>query len=445
MKRVLQVARREFASTALTKGFLFGAIILPAIMAAAIPGIGWLAAKAEEDAPVVEGTIALIDNSGGGEQLTDRISFRLQAEDFAAIDPTNPLEAVGAVTGSESVIELDPLGADADDTEVREALRTQYTEDVNGEVLALAIISEHAITPDGGDYSGFELLHRRKLDDRVISKMRGSIRGAIKDIRFDRAEIDEKQLAILSSVNSDTQEVSETGETTESNPLFGILLPIAMMILLMISVMTGGQYLLTTTIEEKSSRIVEVLLSAVSPMELMFGKILGQMGVGLVLMAIYSGVGAGALLYFSSTTGLLTPQLFVSLAVFFVLAYIMIASLMAAIGAAVNDLREAQSLMTPVMMTFMIPYFLVFPISRAPNSTLSTVLSFIPPVNPFVMVIRMGTNSPPPLWQVLVSALIGAVGAYAFVWFAAKVFRVGLLMYGKPPNFKTLIRWVRMA
>ena len=123
----------------------------------------------------------------------------------------------------------------------------------------------------------------------------------------------------------------------------------------------------------------------------------------------------------------------------------MIASFMAAIGAAVNELREAQSLMGPVMVVVMLPYILWFPISRDPNSTLSTVLSMVPPISPFAMMMRITSSDPPDTWQVLLSIGISALGAYACVWVAGKIFRIGLLMYGKPPNFKTLVRWVRMA
>jgi ABC-2 type transport system permease protein len=118
---------------------------------------------------------------------------------------------------------------------------------------------------------------------------------------------------------------------------------------------------------------------------------------------------------------------------------------MAAIGAAVNDMREAQTFMTPVMLTMIIPWILWMPISRDPNSTFAVVTSFLPPINTFVMLLRMTSTTPPPLWQVWLSILIGLVSVYAAVWFAAKVFRIGILMFGKPPDFKTLIRWVRMA
>jgi ABC-2 type transport system permease protein len=216
------------------------------------------------------------------------------------------------------------------------------------------------------------------------------------------------------------------------------------MILLMLSVMIGGQYLMTTTIEEKSSRVVEVLLSAVSPMQLMTGKVIGQLLVGLTLLVIYSGLGTGILGVFS-LGDLLHPLDLVYLFVFFLLAYFMFGSLMAAVGAAVNDVREAQALMMPVILLIIIPYFLWFPISRDPNSVFSTTLSFIPPVSPFVIMMRIASTSPPPAWQILLAIVVNMIGAFLCLRITAKVFRVGLLMFGKPPNFKTLIHWIRMA
>jgi ABC-2 type transport system permease protein len=146
-----------------------------------------------------------------------------------------------------------------------------------------------------------------------------------------------------------------------------------------------------------------------------------------------------------SITGVVSWQLVLSFLVYFVLAYFMFASMMAAIGAAVNDLREAQSLMTPVMLFSMVPYFFFMPVIRAPNSALSTTLSFIPPISPFIMIMRIATPEPVPAWQIAASILVNLLGVIFLLWFAAKVFRVGLLMYGKPPNLRTLIRWVRMA
>ena len=146
-----------------------------------------------------------------------------------------------------------------------------------------------------------------------------------------------------------------------------------------------------------------------------------------------------------SLFGLLNFALIPYLLVFFVLAFFTIGSLMMAVGSAVNDMREAQSLMLPMTLLLIVPWILWMPISRDPDSTLSVVVSFLPPVNSFGMLLRLlrrtrrrrgrcGCRSR--------SALLGVVGA---VWFASKVFRIGLLMFGKPPNFATLVRWVRDA
>jgi len=218
----------------------------------------------------------------------------------------------------------------------------------------------------------------------------------------------------------------------------------ALMGLLLMSVMMSGQYLLTTTIEEKSNRVVEVLLSALSPMELMVGKILGQFAVGLLVLALYLGLGLIALLSFASL-GLLDPALIGFLILFYLLAYFSVGAFMAAIGSAVNELREAQGLMTPAMLVIMIPWFLWMPISREPNSTLAVALSFVPPISNFVIMLRLASSTPPPLWQTALAVVAGAAGVYASLWFAARVFRIGLLMYGKPPNLATLVRWARMG
>jgi ABC-type Na+ efflux pump permease subunit len=201
---------------------------------------------------------------------------------------------------------------------------------------------------------------------------------------------------------------------------------------------------MTTTVEEKASRVVEILLSAVSPLELMTGKILGQMVVGFVILALYAGMGIAGLSAFAAL-GLVDLSLIFYLVVFYLIAYFILGSVLAAVGAAVNEMREAQSLMTPIILIIMIPWFLWLPITRDPNAPFAVVLSFLPPINAFTMLLRMTSTTPPPVWQVWLSIAVGLLAAWGSVWFAAKVFRVGLLMFGKPPSLRTLIRWVRMA
>jgi ABC-type Na+ efflux pump permease subunit len=276
-----------------------------------------------------------------------------------------------------------------------------------------------------------------------MEAIRAMLRAAIVDLRisaygFDRAMIDR--------ITNIQRGQSITVTETEEREAFGgmsFILPMAFMFLLFMGAM-GGQGLMTSTIEEKSSRVVEVLLSAVSPMELMTGKLFGHMGANLIGMTIYLVAGL-VVLGAASLLNLLDPMLIVYLFLFFFIAYFTIGSVFLAIGSAVNELRETQSLMMPVMIIIMLPWFLWLPISRDPNSTISVVSSFLPPVSSFGMMLRLSSTEPPPAWQVWLSIGVGVLGVYLALWFAARVFRIGILLTGKPPDFRTLIRWVRMS
>jgi ABC-2 type transport system permease protein len=138
-------------------------------------------------------------------------------------------------------------------------------------------------------------------------------------------------------------------------------------------------------------------------------------------------------------------MLLVDFALFFMIAYLTYGALMLTVGAAVNQIADAQSLMLPIMILLLVPYMLTAIVGQAPNSTLSVTLSFVPPMNTFMMLARLASDTPPPDWQVALTALGGIAFAVMVLWFAAKVFRVGLLLQGKPPDFATLIRWARMA
>jgi len=462
--RTFQIALREFLATAATKGFIIGAFVVPGIFVSAIPLIVILAMNAAP--PKVVGSLDVLDKSGAvinglreqlsPEKLAERRADEKEQAKQVQSKMTGGMTPGGNDATADAMLEqmlgevpqltINALPADTDVEQAKKGLDVPYSNEHPGERLGLIVIDPDAVhkAPDAESYGGYKLFKRPKLDDRVIDQIRDGTRRAVLDARYAAAGETRERLQSLITVNAETREVTESGEERRSSEELTAMLPFAFMILLVMSVMIGGQYLLTTTVEEKSSRVVELLLSAVSPIQLMTGKVLGQMCVGFTLLFIYSGLGIGALAFYK-LTDLLSPMNVVFLFVFFVLAYFMIASLLAAVGSAVNEMREAQSLQTPVMLLVMVPYILWMPISRDPNSTLATVLSFIPPVNPFIMMMRITSSDAPPMWQVFASIGVGIIGAYACVWFAAKVFRVGLLMYGKPPNFRTLIKWVRMA
>ncbi len=468
VSKVLRVAAREFASTAITKGFIIGALVLPAVMVLVIMVVVMVTMRSQP--PADAGTIYVLDRSGEVSDVAiDRLSPEQVEQRWIATaegikDAAKGL--IGGLVGEKANDAIDnaaqmirypkfrviPTAADADIEELKAELREQVatTADSDADIETLIAIVEidadatRKVNDEEG-YGVYQAYFRPKLNEETINEIEDSVRWSIRELRYQNANIDRDTVIELSSVRArKSKEITEQGERNESSGLTNFAIPFASLMLLLMACMTGGQYLLTTTVEEKSSRVVEVLLSAVSPLELMTGKIVGQMGVGLSLLTIYNGVGIAGLVFFNRND-LVTPVTFLYIFVFFLLAYFMFASLMAAVGSAVNDLREAQSLMTPVMMMMILPYIFFMPVIRAPNSLFSTITSFVPPISPFIMIMRVSSNDPPPTWQVMAAIVLNAIAVVLFLWFAAKVFRVGLLMFGKPPNLRTLFKWIRMA
>ncbi len=473
MSKVLHVAWRELISTVATKAFVIGVLVTPVIVAVMILALPLLI---DPSPPKIDGELAIVDPTGEvaagvREYLSPEAIARRRTDFEEQIDDVMPDavrgltgdpaaagvapearqwtpgavidQALAAAIGEAPEIEVVTLPADADLEREKAPLLAGEARD--GGRLALAVVDDDAITPrEDGVYGRYRLFVREKLDDRLEGEIKDALRDTITGARVAARGLDPQEIQALTRVGHVRSiAVTEKGER-ETSELLNVLLPVGFMGLLLISVMTGGQYLLTTTIEEKSSRVVEVLLSAVSPMQLMTGKILGQMAVGLIILVLYAGMGVSALITFSAL-GLIDPWLIVYLLIFFLLAYLLLASLMAAIGAAVNEMREAQTMMTPVVMMIMVPWVLWLPISRDPNSLFAVFTSLLPPINSYVMLLRMTSSTPPPLWQVWLSIAIGVASVYVAVWIAAKVFRIGLLMHGKPPDLATLWRWVRMA
>ena len=463
MKKILYVAIREFLATVMTKGFVLGVLLTPTLIALMVFLIPRLIT---EGPPKIEGQVAIVDQTGivagnlavslTPQRFVERraeIQSRVQWMAGNGIGSGNARRASTRAPDLRKPEEMPqistvvlPAGSDVEQEKIplkRPLLNKNGDPSIR---LALVIIHQDAIKPEeqNAELPSYDLFVRGQLDDRLVEDIHSGIQEAIGAARLQEAGLDANNVVKLLMVKrAETRALTAEGEQKNSM-MWNSILPVAFMILLLISILTCGQSLLTTVVEEKSNRVVEVLLSAVSPMELMTGKILGQMAVGFLILALYTGLGIVALASFAML-GLLKPALLLFLFISYLLAYFMIAAIMAAIGSAVSELRDAQSLMMPVMLCLMLPWFLMMPISRDPNSMLSVVLSFIPPISNFVMLLRMASNTPPALWQVGLSILMSAAGVYVALRFAAKVFRVGLLMFGKPPTFGTLIRWARMS
>jgi ABC-2 type transport system permease protein len=221
------------------------------------------------------------------------------------------------------------------------------------------------------------------------------------------------------------------------------------------SMMIWGQQVMTGVLEEKASRVVEVVISAVRPFELMMGKLLGIAAVGLTQLAIWLGFlvaltapALAASIPFLAASDLklptIAPHLLLHFFAFFLLGFLLYASYFAAMGSAFNNIQEAQQ--TAGFLNFvLVAPFMAFPaIVNDPDSALSVGLSFFPLFTPLLMMLRIAVKMPP-TWQVVLGYFISIAGVAAMVWLCAKIYRVGILMYGKKPTLPEIWKWVRYS
>lgn len=453
MHKVLIIAWREFRHTALTKAFIFGAVILPALITGVMALMPFLFTP---NLTPLEGVLAIVDADGAftraletevsPQRLDRRLKFLFDeaAEEArtAAAAPAGPSPDAAAqisaatppLTVALSVQGAQPAELDA----LKDRLR-------RGELVGIAVCEPALLQPPQRDEQpAFSLLVPSGSPPNHTRILERSVAEAVIRARASHAgrDVDEAR-ALVRPPEADIRRLSASGDEAAESMGAKMMIPMGFMMLLWISTFVSANYLLTTTIEEKSNKVMEVLLSAVSPMQLMTGKILGQAIVSAVMMLLYAAAAAAALTTLS-LLDLIQPILILWFLIFFVMAYFMIASLMAGIGSAVNDIHEAQSLIAPMMLSLMIPLVLWLPISENPNGVLATVTSFIPPVMPFVMILRVSAASEQaPLWQVILSIIWGFTAMIGMIWMAARIFRVGVLMYGKPPSPMELLRWAR--
>ena len=455
MKKIGLIAGREFTAAVTNKGFVIGLLVLPVMLAMVAITIPRLA---RGRTAVLHGQIAVVDPTG---LVLAELRSAMRPEAFARrrVENTNRALSAAPLAVREAAASrgetIDTSGAPPPDLRMVERPasadvpreKVWLTEnDAAARHMALVVIHPDAVAPASGDvrYGAYDLYVANNLEDRVEDLVFDSVREALIAARIRAHHLDHAEVDALMRV-ARAQSVTVTKENErQTDRNFNRVLPFAFAFLLLISIVIGGQTLLTQTVEEKSSRVIEVLLSAVSPIELMAGKILGQMAVSLLVLSVYIAMALMLLTSFAML-GLVDPLLLLYLLLFFFIEYLVFAAVFGAVGASVNEMREAQSLMTPVMLVLMAPWLFASAIAADPNSTFSVALSLTPPINTFAMMIRLASNTPPPFWQVGLSIVIGVASAYVAIWFAAKIFKVGLLMTGKAPDFSTLIRWAREA
>jgi len=280
----------------------------------------------------------------------------------------------------------------------------------------------------------------QRIVNRSVSRHRLSARG------IPLTESD----ALLKALPIEGVQISKTGERKTGGGR-GFLAAFVFVMLLFIPMLIYGQEIMRGIVAEKTDRIVEILISSMSPMQLLSGKILGLAAVGLTQIAIWLAMAGIAILYGMGFTRLgmdavqlVEARLLPFFFLFYLLGYLTYVCVYAAGGAVSNSEKEAQQLLTPLLLLMMVPWILAMPIIQNPESGLAVALSLAPLFSPLAMFMRI-VVSEPPLWQVGLSVIIAIATIFVMFWITGKIFRVGILSYGKRPTLPELWRWLKVA
>jgi ABC-2 type transport system permease protein len=245
-----------------------------------------------------------------------------------------------------------------------------------------------------------------------------------------------------------TIKISKGGEASERGFMEEYFSTFIFVMILYMTLIIYGTSIMRSIVQEKSSRIVEVLLAGLNPFQLMAGKILGQGFVGITQYLIWAVCGIGLILFGGKVMPMagdyfnFAPEIFLYFVIFFVLGYFVFSALYSAIGAMCNTDQEAQQMSFPVVMVLIIPILVFSMIVKNPNSTVSVVLSLIPLFSPILMFARINLTTPSML-EIWGSIGLLILTILILIWFVSKIYRVGILMYGKRPTLPEIIRWMR--
>jgi ABC-2 type transport system permease protein len=308
-----------------------------------------------------------------------------------------------------------------------------------------------------------ELIYSGGGGIRLISRVEDDFQSVFRDVRLRRAEASDEIMDILDTeTEMNTTKLTEEGEEESANTLFLSGLGYVMAFIVYGAIFGYGGYVMRSVIEEKTSRIIEVVASSAKPFELLLGKVLGIGALGVTQCLIWVlavagllGVSSPVIALFSNsnsteavaTSGMpeipeIDPSIGIYFVIFFVMGYLIYSAVLAAIGAAVDSESDTQQLMLPVMIPVIIAIIILPRVAIDPDSTFSVISSLIPFFSPVLMIARIPITDVP-FWEIGLSIVLMIVTFIGLMWLSAKIYRVGILSYGKSANFKELMKWIR--
>jgi ABC-2 type transport system permease protein len=436
MRKIIVVAVREYQAAVRTKAFIVSLVAMPVMMGGSIAFQAFMKDKVDTS----DKRIAVLDYSGRlFDAVADAARLRNEVDVFEGQETSRkqvqPRYLIDKVEGAS----LDPAQATL---ALSERVR-------KNEILAFVIIGPDAVAPSSDPTRATIAYHSNSPTYEDIQEwIAGPLNDRIQQLRLQAANLDADVVGRITQrtpvENLGLVSLDESGQITEAaatNRMANIFVPTGLTMLMFMVILIGASPLVQSALEEKTQRIAEVLLGSLPPFQLMMGKLLGMAGVSLTIVTVYL-LGAYYAIHRAGFGPFFPTPVIWWFVVFQSLAVVMYGSLFIAIGAAVSDMKEAQNVLTPVMFVVVAPMFVLRNVVREPSSTMSTVLSFIPPATPMLMPLRQAVPPGIPAWQPLLGILLVVLSTLLCVFAAGRIFRVGILMQGKGARVGEMLRWV---
>lgn len=444
MQKFLAIVKREYVQRVRSKMFIVATVLGPLVLAlfGVVPALIF---SIRAGGPV---RIAVVDQSGKiYERLVTVVSEEEKPRekfDLSSLNANNQDRMQQAATKGQSFLfeRVNTEGRSIE--EIKNELNIRIRE---------GTLDSYLIVPSDVLQEGVPQFFGRNTGDVfTTSQLEDALSDAVREQRLVEASIDAKIVRTLSTpVSLQAIKVGAGGEEKDSGE--GFIMVFATGFVIYLTILMYGQTILGAVIEEKETRIAEILFSSVKPFTLMIGKLVGVSLVALTQLAVWAVAFLAFTLYGVSmlaTRGKsihipsVSPIVFVYFALFFLLGYFIYATIYALVGSLVTNAQEGGQLAMPIILLLVIAFYLAFPVIQSPDSSFAFWVSLFPFFSPITMLVRIVTQTPP-FWQIAASLVLGFGTTVMLLWLASRIYRVGMLMYGKKATIPEAWRWLRKA
>lgn len=430
MRNTWLIIQREYLERIRTKAFLLSTILMPLFMAGVIVGPAKLAS-------MKSGSVRNVVVVASSQAVADAAKSEL--ENIQNKAEKKMMQGRDVDAAPKYVVETQVGPTDE--------LRNQLTERVRtGKLDGYIWVSDDDLAQKKFTYST-----KHSSDFIDISSVQNSVNAALVRARLVSSGVQVERVEdIVGRADMDVIRIDKTGKESKAGGMAAVMLPFVLMFMIYLSVLIYGVSVMRSVLQEKSSRVMEVMLSSANATQLMAGKILGVGAVGATQMLIWVTCGLVA-----SAPGLVAAQpylkdiqlpamVYVCFPLFFILGYLLYSTMYAAVGAMVNSEEEAQQVQWPVLLPLIMCSVFAMSVIREPNSQLAFWASMFPLTSPVIMFVRIIVQQPP-IWQIALSVVLLIAGMLGMVWICSRIYRVGILMYGKRPTLPEIVKWIKYA